>query len=87
MFVILVYDAASKRDPKLLKLCRQYLTWVQNSVFEGELTEVAYRMLKYEIKALIEREEDSIIIYKFRTTKYMEREVIGVEKGLTGNIF
>lgn len=86
MFIILVYDAASKRNPKLLKLCRQYLTWVQNSVFEGELTDAGYRMLTYGIKSLIEEEEDAIVIYKFRTTKYMEREVIGIEKGLTGNI-
>ncbi|WP_101494345.1 CRISPR-associated endonuclease Cas2 [Sulfobacillus thermosulfidooxidans] len=39
MFVILVYDAGVKRDPKILKTCRKYLNWIQNSVFEGELTE------------------------------------------------
>ncbi|MEI6679514.1 MAG: CRISPR-associated endonuclease Cas2 [Mariniphaga sp.] len=24
----------------MLKLCRRYLNWIQNSVFEGEITEV-----------------------------------------------
>ena len=34
MFVILVYDVGEKRVAKVLKICRKYLTWVQNSVLE-----------------------------------------------------
>ena len=37
MYVLLVYDVEEKRVVKALKLCRQYLNWIQNSVFEGEL--------------------------------------------------
>lgn len=40
MYVILVYDIDAKRVGKMLKLCRRYLNWIQNSVFEGELTDV-----------------------------------------------
>ncbi|WP_427338327.1 CRISPR-associated endonuclease Cas2 [Caloranaerobacter sp. DY30410] len=31
MFVILVYDVEQKRVAKVLKTCRKYLYWVQNS--------------------------------------------------------
>ena len=31
MYVILVYDCGEKRVGKMLKLCRKYLNWIQNS--------------------------------------------------------
>lgn len=34
MYVIIVYDVGEKRVGKMLKLCRQYLCWIQNSVLE-----------------------------------------------------
>ena len=37
MYVIIVYDVGEKRVGKMLKLCRQYLCWIQNSVLEGSL--------------------------------------------------
>ena len=46
MYVIVVYDVGEKRVGKMLKLCRQYLCWVQNSVFEGELSEVKLKELE-----------------------------------------
>lgn len=81
MFVILVYDIGEKRVGKVLKTTRKYLYHVQNSVFEGEISEANLKMLKKELLKLVDKEEDSIIIYKFRTTKYYEREIHGVEKG------
>ncbi|KXG75851.1 CRISPR-associated endoribonuclease Cas2 [Fervidicola ferrireducens] len=81
MFVILVYDVGEKRVGKVLKICRKYLTWVQNSVLEGEITEAAYKRLKIELKRVIEENEDSVIFYILRTTKYSERETMGVKKG------
>jgi len=82
MFVILVYDVEQKRVAKVLKKCREYLFWVQNSVFEGELTEMKLRQLKRELKAIIDEEYDSVIIYRFESTRYSSREVMGLEKGL-----
>lgn len=29
----------------MLKLCRRYLNWIQNSVFEGEISEVRLKEL------------------------------------------
>jgi CRISPR-associated protein Cas2 len=40
MFVVLVYEFDVNRVAKALKRCRKYLNWVQNSVFEGEISEV-----------------------------------------------
>ena len=81
MFVIIVYDVNQKRVGKMLKLCRRYLNWVQNSVLEGDISGAKLQMLKAEIKELIKKEEDSVIIYQFRSTKYSDREIIGVKKG------
>ncbi len=81
MFVILVYDIKEKRVGKVLKICRKYLYWVQNSVFEGELTESKFEKLKIELKNLIEETEDSIIIYTSPVIWYSKREIIGKEKG------
>ena len=39
MYVVLVYDFGEKRVNKMLKLCRKYLKWVQNSVFEEEISD------------------------------------------------
>lgn len=85
MYVILVYDVAVERNAKVLKLCRRYLHWVQNSVLEGELTEVQLQQLLYELNRLIE-DEDSVIVFKFRQEKWVERTILGREKGSTGNI-
>lgn len=80
MFVILVYDFGEKRVGKALKLCRKYLTWVQNSVFEGELSMANLKKLKIELENIMDKKEDSVIIYKFNSTKYSKREQIGVVK-------
>ncbi|AEX84731.1 CRISPR-associated endoribonuclease Cas2 [Marinitoga piezophila KA3] len=79
MFVILYYDANEKRVSKFLKVCRKYLTWVQNSVFEGEITKANLEKLKYELKTKV-KDNDSIIIYEFRSMNYSKREVIGIDK-------
>ncbi|MCP2238811.1 CRISPR-associated endonuclease Cas2 [Thermoanaerobacterium thermosaccharolyticum] len=81
MFVILVYDVNEKRVNKVLKTCRKYLNWVQNSVLEGEISDANFRKLKSEISRIINKDEDSVIIYTLRTTKYSDREILGLEKG------
>jgi len=81
MFVIMVYDVNVKRVAKALKISRKYLHWVQNSVFEGEITQAKFVKLKNELKDLINKEEDSVIFYILRSTSYTKREIIGLEKG------
>ncbi len=85
MYVILVYDVNEKRVAKMLKLCRKYLNWIQNSVLEGEITDVQLQKLLLEAKQFINPREDSIIIFKSRDSRWMHKEVIGLEKMSTDN--
>lgn len=86
MFVIMVYDINEKRVAKVLKRSRKYLYWVQNSVFEGEISDTNFNKLKMELARIIKENEDSVIFYTFRTTKYSNRETMGVKKGGDDNI-
>lgn len=81
MFVIVVYDVGERRVGKVLKVCRKYLYWVQNSVLEGEVSDADFVALKAELSAKIDRDEDSVLFYKFRTQRYTSREEMGVRKG------
>lgn len=80
MYYILVYDINVTRVGKMLKLVREYLNHVQNSVFEGELTDAQLEELKYKIKRLMNEKEDSVIIYCVGSKKWSNREVLGIEK-------
>ncbi len=80
MYVILVYDVVEKRVSKVHKHFLRYLNWVQNSVFEGEITEATFFSMLQGVKEIINEKEDSLIIYKFDSKKYFERQNIGVKK-------
>lgn len=82
MYVILVYDIGEKRVGKMLKLCRKYLNWIQNSVFEGEITEVKLKELTLKAK-LIMKEEDSLIIFSSRSEQFLDKQIIGKERSST----
>nr|WP_238325568.1 CRISPR-associated endonuclease Cas2 [Leptospira inadai] len=84
--MILVYDVNAKRVGKMLKLCRKYLNWIQNSVFEGEITPARLEKLKMEAKKIMKSAEDSIILFLSRNEKWLEKEIIGVEKMPIDNI-
>lgn len=85
MYYIIVYDVNVQRVTKMLKLMREYVNHVQNSVFEGELTNAQVEELKYRVKELMNPEEDSVIIYKVGSKRWSEREVLGVEKQSPNN--
>ena len=86
MYLITVYDVNEKRVNKVLKVCRKYLSWIQNSVLEGEITKAKFERLKSEIAKVIDEKEDSIVFYILRDTKYSKREILGQDKGMPGNI-
>jgi CRISPR-associated protein Cas2 len=83
--VILVYDVGEKRVGKMLKLCRKYLHWIQNSVFEGEITEVKLKELTHLAKQIMDDETDSIILFKSRDEKWLDKEILGIERSSTDN--
>jgi len=84
MYIIAVYDIGEKRVGKMLKLFRQYLNWIQNSVFEGEITEVGLKELKTKA-SIIMKEDDSLIFFKSRNERWLEKEVVGKEKNDLNN--
>jgi len=86
MYVILVYDMDKRRVGKMLKLCRQYVNWIQNSVFEGEITEVKLKELLASAKMIMDEKTDSLIIFKSRQESWLEKEVIGKEKNELDNL-
>ena len=86
MYVILVYDMDKRRVGKMLKLCRQYLNWIQNSVFEGAITEVKLKELLLEAKLIMDEETDSLIIFKSRQETWLDKEVVGKEKNELDNL-
>ena len=86
MYVVLVYDVGEKRVGKMLKLCRKYLNWIQNSVFEGEITDVKLNELKWKAIQLLDEETDSIIIFKSRQEKWLDKEIVGRERQSTSNL-
>ncbi len=86
MYVIVVYDVDQKRCGKMLKLCRKYLHHIQNSVFEGEITEGKLEELKVKAKKIMKEEEDSLIIFKSRNEKWLDKEVVGADKRPVDNM-
>jgi CRISPR-associated protein Cas2 len=80
MWIILVYDVNEKRVAKVLKYLRRYLNWIQNSVFEGELTFAELQKLKTGLKRLIKEQEDSVIIFSSSVSLDYKKEIIGLNK-------
>lgn len=80
MYVILVYDVGEKRVGKMLKLCRRYLSWVQNSVLEGNLPKAQLRALRTQIDDIIDKDEDSVILFSSRMEYSMDKEILGKER-------
>ena len=81
MYVVMVYDVNVERVSKVLQIGRKYLTWVQNSVLEGELTWAQLERLKREVRRVIDRSQDSVLFYLIRSPRWLERHQIGVVKG------
>ena len=87
MYLIVAYDVHVKRVFKVMKFLRMYLHHVQNSVFEGKITESGYKELIEGLLNLINKEEDSVLVYQFRKKEVFRKRVFGIEKNLVDNIF
>jgi CRISPR-associated protein Cas2 len=80
MYVIIVYDVNAERVSKVCQFLKMFSHWVQNSVFEGELTESELMKVEMGLKEIINENEDSITIYIFPNEKVIERRFIGIRK-------
>ena len=76
MYVVMVYDLEADRTQKALRLGRRYLTHVQNSVLEGEISEGDLATLKNEIDDLLKPGE-STIVYELSSDTLLNRTVYG----------
>ncbi len=92
MYVILVYDInlENKEGQRVLrnvfKTCKKYLVHIQNSVFEGELLEYQAIKLKTELDRYIRDDKDSVILFKSRNQRWLEKEFLGmIEDDKTDN--
>lgn len=86
MHVIVVYDISIERVNDIKKLLKKYLNWVQNSVFEGELTLGRMKELEIDIGKVIDKENDSVILYSINNPIWIKKKIIGKEKATTENI-
>lgn len=82
-YVIAVYDVAVERNARTLTLFRRYLAHVQNSVFEGELSNAQLTELETAAKALLGG-DDRVVLYTLRTRAYSERRSLGADLGPPG---
>jgi CRISPR-associated protein Cas2 len=78
MYVIMVYDVGVERVVKVLKTGRKYLTHVQNSLLEGELSPGQFKRLKHEVNEIIDDTHDTVLFYTLRTVDWLEKERLGV---------
>lgn len=92
MYIILVYDINLEEKEgqrvlrKVFKTCKKYLVHIQNSVFEGELLESQLLKLQTELKQYIRPEADSVIVFKSRNQRWLDKEFIGkIEDDKTSN--
>ncbi|NJB84461.1 CRISPR-associated protein Cas2 [Lewinella marina] len=83
MYVIAVYDVATERTNKMLKLCRRYLHWVQNSVFEGEIRAVELSELEAEALDIMDPTYDSFIIFTNTHVHRVNRRIFGRQRAST----
>ncbi len=80
MYVIMVYDVAVERVTRVLKVGRRYLTWVQNSVMEGELSPAQLARLKAEL-ARVTEPTDAVRFYVLPSKEALRVENLGAVRG------
>jgi len=90
MYIILVYDIVlDEKGPavlrKVFKECKKYLVHIQNSVFEGELSDAQLFKLEITLKKLLRKDRDSLIVFKTRNEKWLDKEFWGKEDNATSN--
>lgn len=86
MYAIIVYDIKVKRVSKVCKYLRRHLTWVQNSVFEGKVTKAGLAKIKFGLSQIVDEEEDSIIFFVMSSPKWIDRTIMGIDKGRISNL-
>lgn len=70
----------------VFKICKKYLVHIQNSVFEGELLDSQMLKLRKELNGYIRNDKDSVIVFKSRSQRWLDKEFLGmIEDDKTDN--
>lgn len=90
LYVILVYDIlfddkGKKILPKVFKVCKKYLTHIQNSVFEGNLSKANSIAMKNELAQYVRKDKDSVIMFHTREERWLSKDFLGIEEDKTSN--
>lgn len=88
MYVLLVYDISLDDNGarvlrNVFKIAKKYLHHVQNSLFEGEITEAQIYALKAEIRKWVRTDSDSVLLFKSREKRWLDKEFWGKEEDKT----
>ncbi|MFN4226520.1 MAG: CRISPR-associated endonuclease Cas2 [Candidatus Ratteibacteria bacterium] len=92
MKVIFIYDIElkekkdQKRLNKIKKIGRKYLTHIQKSVFEGELTESQIYRMENDVMKVIDKERDSVIFYILPDGVKVTRKILSNLPDKTKNV-
>ena len=86
MYVIVVYDVGIDRLDSVRHILKQYLMWIQNSAFEGEITLGKLEELRIKVSSIIDKSRDSIVIYSINNPLWLKKSTLGKDKGTTDNV-
>ncbi len=86
MHVIVVYDVGVERIDAVRHILKKYLTWIQNSAFEGEITMGKLEEVRILVSNVIDKEKDSVVVYSVNNPAWLEKTTWGREKGTVDNI-
>ncbi len=84
MYILVTYDVdtisekGKKRLRQVARICKNYGQRIQNSVFECEVTEAQYCVLKNELHTAMDEKLDSIRFYHLNKNKNHSIETMGV---------
>lgn len=83
MTILITYDVETisengqKRLRQVAKVCKDYGQRVQNSVFECEVTEAQFAILKNKLSSIIDNQLDSIRFYRINNNSKLHTITLG----------
>lgn len=93
MQVIFIYDIdltegakSQRRLNRIKKIGRKYLTHIQKSVFEGEITAGKIARMEKEVENIIDKEKDSVIFYIIPDGVKINRRLLTSVKDPSDNV-
>lgn len=88
LLILVTYDVSTiskggqKRLRQVARVCQNYGQRVQNSVFECIVDATQYRIMKYELKSIIDPERDSLRFYRLGKNYKNKVEHIGIKEAI-----